>query len=229
MRGIFVFTNAVFWLGAVSLLGGCGQGDERLKERAGIEGEISAQKAIEVENLNRSARAKEMEDDLQRRHRFYQALKGIYEGQFTDETGGRWNIRFTFVPSLPPYKTDRVRAIEEIVADINNLYLNVQVVQWSSTQSSAAGCKSENIRPDIERGEISIATSSCPVLYTLSLAIEGEQAAPVDAGVRSTEVARRLLNGQQGSVAVIVGNGASVTHPEPFRFSVRRLEQKEDQ
>lgn len=221
-----IFTKVVLVSAAALVLVGCGQGDERLKERAGIESEISAKKSIEVENNNRAARAREMEEDLLRRHRFYQALKGTYEGKFADETGAQWNIRFTFVPSLPPYKTERVRAIEEIVADINNLYLNVQVVQWSGTRSAAAGCKAENIRPDIERGEVSIATSSCPVLYSLSLSIEGDPSGPVDRGGRSAEISRRLVTGEQGAVAAIVGRGASVTHPDPFTFTVRRSDQE---
>ncbi len=218
MKSQWLLTGGSFL--ALIALSGCGSGDDRLKEKAGIEGQISAEKALEVENNNRTKRAQEMEADLQKRHRFYQAVKGTYEGQFSEEGGKTWSIRFTFVPSLPPYQTDRVRAYEEIVADLNNLYLNVQVIQWSSDGYPAAGCKAEHIRPDIDRGEISIATSECPVYY--DLALSGAAGGQTQ---RSSELAKQISEGSLRTVGDIQGSGSSTTYPKPFKFAVSRVVQ----
>ena len=151
-------------VGSVIVLGGC-QGDERLSQVSTLQTEAQ----LQAENENLAKKSKVMEEDLEKRHRFYQALKGKYEGSFQSEIGPI-NFRITFSPSLPPYKTDRVRQLEEVSSDLNNLYLNVQVIQWNpSSQTSAVGCRVSQVRPDIMNGEIIIASESCSNLYRLRI------------------------------------------------------------
>jgi len=76
-----------FFLLAASLLAGCAQQDEdRYKEKAQVE--ENAKSKAELDVLN--ARAKEMEIDLERRHRFYQSISGIYQGTFTTSSGAKF-------------------------------------------------------------------------------------------------------------------------------------------
>jgi hypothetical protein len=156
-------------LGMMSFVG-CENGDQLMREKAGFEGEINAKKQIQEENENLEKKSKTMEDDLARRHRFFQALKGTFEGKMKSRSAGGFNLKMTFVPSLPPYNSKRVRQLEEVSSDLNGLYFTVQVVQWSSENPmGAVGCRIENVRPNLLTGEVSIASEGCPNVYLLKI------------------------------------------------------------
>lgn len=141
----------------------------KLVEQARQQGKAQAEEQLSIENGNLTAKAKKMEADLAKRQIFYQALAGTYEGQLSTEQGN-FNIRITLISSLPPYVVDRVRQLDEITQDINNLYLNAQIVQWSSeNQLSSVGCRVTQIRPDMINGTISIASPECANIYLLTI------------------------------------------------------------
>ena len=141
----------------------------KLIEQARQEGRAQAEEQMNIENGNLSSKAQKMEADLSNRHRFYQSISGTYEGKLTTEQG-EFNIRLTLIPSLAPYQSDRIRQLEEITQDLNNLYFNVQIVQWSAeNQLSSVGCRATGIRPDLTNGTISIASPDCANLYLLSI------------------------------------------------------------
>jgi hypothetical protein len=166
---------------------GCGQGNERLEEKARIEGRASSEAGIQAENQNLAQRSAAMESDLAERHRFYQAVEGTYEGELQTEQGV-FQIRLTMVPSLYPYHLGRVRQLEEVAADLNNLYFNAQVVQWNRANPlSAVGCRVTGVRPNLVDGEITIASESCPNLY--SLRISDQVRGTDDDGPSSSEIA----------------------------------------
>ncbi len=186
-------------LGGALLLSGC-QGDERLSEVSAVQTEAQ----IKAENENLFKKSRSMEEDLEKRHRFYQALKGKYEGSFQSEIG-EINFRITFSPSLPPYKTDRVRQLEEIASDLNNLYLNVQVIQWNpSSSTSAVGCRVSQIRPDIMNGEITIASESCSNLYRLRIG-EVSGGNQENSPAYSRRMSEWISYGQMEKVEAVIG------------------------
>ena len=212
-----------------ALVGGCeNQGNERLKEKAQIEGRETAEEETKAQNENLAQKSSEMEEDLKVRHRFYQAVKGNYEGTFKTEQG-TFKIKLNLVPSLPPYTSDRVRQLDEIVADINNLYLNAQIVQWNPSNSlSAVGCRIENIRPDIVNGTIDIASENCANFYGLWVAqaddavnIRKPKPTTLDPRV-SGEVATSIRDGRYNTVAEIQGEVHPTTNAIVYEFSAVR-------
>lgn len=202
-------------------LSGCMQGNERLVEKAQIEGKAGSEAAISAENDNLAAKARAMEADLTRLQRFYQAVKGTFEGTLDTENGS-YKVKIVLVPSLPPYTTDRVRQLDEIVSDLNNLHLKVQIVQWHpSNPLSAVGCRVENIKPDTVNGEITIASENCPNLYALTIAADGVSS-PTDSSTDAESLAQAVLTGSVGNVNSIQGEVHPTTNAAIYPMIVRR-------
>lgn len=201
-------------LSGALLLSGC-QGDERLSEVSAVQSEAQLQK----ENANLARKSGLMESDLKNRHRFYQALKGKFEGSFQSEIG-EVKFRITLSPSLPPYQTDRVRQLEEVTSDLNNLYLNIQVVQWNpSAPTSAVGCRVSQVRPDLMNGEITISSESCSNLYRLKIA---------ESNASTADDARRLSQwiseGKLDRVEAIIGEVQPSTNATIYTVVATRKE-----
>jgi hypothetical protein len=210
-------------------LAGCNSGDERLKETADFEGKIVAEAELRAEYEYLAKRSGEMERDLNLRQKFYQGVRGTYEGTLQTEKGV-FSIRFTLVPSLPPFPTGRVRALDEVVYDLNNLHFNVQVVQWNpSNKLSAVGCRFEKVRPDLVRGEIHLAAESCPNLYVFQI---GEPARRSQDGkskqvdlTESAHVASMLMEGKLDHVARFFGRMQPTTNADVFTLDASRVEE----
>lgn len=161
----------VGFVGVVGLalgLGACDQGDQRLKEKAAMEGEQAATKQIEAEKKFLEDRSRELEADLARRQLFYTAVSGTFEGVTEDGAGKTMKIRFKLGPSIPPYRAGRIRASEEIIHDLTNLYLKAHVVQWDDG-GVGLGCDYLSITPDLENGNIWLISSDCISSYSISL------------------------------------------------------------
>lgn len=205
----------IFILSLLSLLTvSCSKGDERLKEKARIEGDTLR----DVENSNLAQKAESMEKDLARRHLFYQAIKGNYEGTISTNAG-TFNIRITLTPSLPPIRVNRVRQLEEISSDLNNLMLNTQVVQWDPNSSiSAVGCRVSNVRPDIEKGELAISHESCPNLYLIKIADRG-------GSTSSNTIASWVLSGDMSEVDSLSGQIQPSTNANIFNFTAFKVQE----
>lgn len=208
MKSLFIFT-------LLSILAtSCSQGDERLKEKARIEGDTLR----DVENANLASKAQSMEKDLERRHLFYQAIQGSYEGTIDTDTGS-FNIRITLTPSLPPIRINRVRQLDEISADLNNLMLNTQVVQWDpNSPNSAVGCRVSNIRPNIEKGELAISAESCPNLYLIKVADRG-------GNTSALTITNWVLNGDMAEVDSLIGKIQPSTNANTFNFTAYKVQE----
>jgi hypothetical protein len=212
-----------------AIIVGCDQGNDRLIEKAQIEGREQARSQLDMQNQNLAKKAKKMEEDLSSRHLFYQAVRGTYEGTMKTERG-EFNVRLTLIPSLPPYYGDRVRQLEEIASDLNNLYFNAQVVQWNPANNlSAVGCRVENIRPDIIQGEIPIASSNCQNLYQLKI-IDEEIERNITVGNEKSndrelarEVSRSIREGRITEVSEIRGEAQPTTNASVYNLVVRRV------
>lgn len=192
----------------------CGNDDKRLKEKTKIEGDALK----EVENSNLAQKAEAMEKDLTRRHRFYQAIKGSYEGSISTGTG-TFNIRVTLSPSLPPVRIDRVRQLEEIASDLNNLMLNTHVVQWDpNSPSSGVGCRVSNVRPNIEKGELTISAESCPNLYNIKISDRGSSGS-------AAGVAGQVLRGDLTDVDSLSGQIHPSTNATIFTFTAIKTQE----
>lgn len=192
---------------------GCGNGNKRLKEKTRIEGDTLR----DVENKNLAEKAERMEKDLTRRHRFYQAIKGTYEGTISTSIGN-FNVRVTLTPSLPPVRIDRVRQLEEISSDLNNLMLNTQVVQWDpNSTNSAVGCRVSNVRPNIETGELTISHESCPNLYQMKIADRGSND-PIG-------LAAQILNAYTSDIDSLQGKILPSSNSSVYQFTAFKVQE----
>jgi hypothetical protein len=204
------------------LLAACGNGNERLKEKS----EIESESQLRVENEGLAKKAEAMEIDLAKRHKFYQAVKGIYEGSIETNIGS-FNIRITLTPSIAPIQTTRVRQLEEIASDLNNLTLNTQVVQWDpSNPYASVGCPGTSVKPDIENGEIVIPSSdACKNLYMIKITDREF----IGSGLQNTEHARELskqiLRGDLRRIDSLVGSIQPSSTANIFKFVARKTEE----
>ncbi len=219
-------------LGAAAFLSGCiaqktGNSEDKIREYTDIQSQVETKNAVDAENGNRKKWSSEMETDLQRRQRFYQSLAGIYEGTFKIN-GADFNVRITMVPSIPPYvPSDRVRLPEEVASDLNNLYLNVQVVQWNPQNNiGSVGCLFENVRPDINRGKLSLSSEGCSNLYLLSVAEDDDAAADDPARLAAAaRVASRIIEGKLDKVPYVKTRMQPTTNAAVYNFSTARIEE----
>jgi hypothetical protein len=216
-------------LGTSGVFLGCREkSDDKIKQYTNIQSEIEAANGIKAENENRIKWSSSMESDLQRRQRFYQALSGTYEGNLniSDEA---YSIRITLVSSLPLYvPSDRVRLPEEVAEDLKNLYFNVQVVQWNpNSKYGAVGCLVSNVRPDINRGRISVSSENCPNLYLFQIAELEPSGRMVSSGDDSfsSRMASGIVEGRIGNVDRILGRMQPTTNSAVHHFTLTRVEE----
>lgn len=144
------------------LLVSCGKRDDKALEEV-------AHRELVVENENLERRAAVLENDLSRKQDFYSAVEGTFEGSFM--AGEKeFKTRITLIPSLPPYTSNRIRTLEEVTADLNNLSFSVQTTHWNAKGTAvASGCIFSQMKPDYDNGLISIAAENCSNVYKVSL------------------------------------------------------------
>jgi hypothetical protein len=231
MGGIaMIKTLAVFLLiGSMISLSACQNEEEKFAERTTKAGRYDASGALQIEN----ERALKMEQDLIRRHRFYQALKGTYEGVIQTQEGN-YNVRLILVPSLHPYPQDpnRTRTVSEVEQDLTNLYFNAQVIQWNPANTlSAVGCRVKEIRPNMVTGEIFITSEDCPNFYALRLSGPGIQEEPPSRETPSGEtplekaqnIAQAIIQGNVISVSELYAQVQPTTNALKYEFLVTRM------
>jgi hypothetical protein len=168
--------------------------------------EEKTQRELVVENQNMEVRAAVLEADLARKQLFFSALEGTYEGTFT--AGEKvFKTRMTFIPSLPPYTSNRVRTLEEVTADLNNLFFSVQTTHWNAQGTAvAAGCIFGQVKPDYDNGQVSAASENCSNVYKVSF-YDSSSIPSTDTPVKTSEIfeksqviAKKILNKEVSSV-----------------------------
>lgn len=176
-----------------TLLISCGKKDSKdLEEKT--------QRELVVANENTDKRAALLEFDLARKQSFFTALEGTYEGAFL--AGDKeFKTRITFIPSLPPYVANRVRTLEEVTSDLNNLSFTIQTTHWNSKGTTvAAGCIFAQIKPDYDNGQVVSAAENCSNIYKVNLYDSNENSegdTPVKTSVivkRSQMLAKKIFN-----------------------------------
>jgi hypothetical protein len=208
----------IFFGFAILVLAGC-QDDSRLTEVKNQE--------LSAEQQFKRTLSNEMETDLSRRQRFYQSVSGVYEGVVQTQNGS-FNIRIRLVSSLPPYQQTRIRMQEEVAADLNNLYLNAQIIQWNTgTNVGAVGCRMSEIRADIDQGQITIASPDCPNFYQIKINEESLSGGRVDQSINdesaSRRVAQSILEGHAKKIKFLDGVIQPSSSSEQYKFQVERV------
>ncbi len=211
---------------------GCSKGgDNRLKEKAQIESETAAKSQTEAELKAQNTRSTEMEEDLAKRHRFFQTVKGAYEGSFQTDLGD-FQIRILLVPSLNPVEVDRTRLPEEVASDLNNLHFNAQIQMWSAgNPNSASGCRVDGIKPDLKNGIVNIVSANCPNTYFLAisnleaskgLSVQQHYIQTVDKGL-SAQLSKNIMVGAVQSLNEMAGYLRMTNVATTYHFRIQRV------
>lgn len=224
--------NAILFTMSLALLTACGATEDeaakKTKERAAAE----AAGTIDAEKKNQAEKAAQMEQDLAARHAYYRSMTGEFAGELTTSRAVR-NISFNIFPSIPPYTGGRVRQLSEIEADLNNLFLFVQVKQWPKGSNNTVSCRIGGIRPNLSSGQISLASTECANVYQVFLADEGTENLRLTAdrrdlanrdavASRATGIAGALRGGSR--IDRFVGVLRPSTLNEVYTFDMRRTQ-----
>lgn len=202
----------------LGILGCADQSVDKYKVRAEAEQEGSNK----AENDNLAKLAVKMEQDLTKRHLFYASIEGEYEGTM-QANNENYHIKFTFVRSIPPYTDDRVRQLSEIENDLNNLYFHMQVVQWHPDDlGTAVGCRVSGIRPNMDEGTLTVASTECPNLYSIFLS-EGGNSAFNEKLLKAESVAQKVKSLLIKDVPFLIGTVQPSSNASKYSFSVKKL------
>lgn len=210
--------NFMFGLAALALFAGCdakGPRDGTI-ERATAESEAQR----DVENKNLIGKAAKMEADLTARHRFYSALEGKFEGNVMVDREA-YKMRLVLLRSLPEFVGDRTRQLSEIESDLNNLFLNVQIVQWHpSDPDTAVGCRISQVRPNMNSGTITFTSTECPSAYTVYLSEDRASSKQAEVAV---EAAARIKSGEEKTIGRYTGTVQPSWNAKVFTFDIKRV------
>ncbi len=146
-----------------------------------------------VGKLNSIERAEEMQKDLETRRLFFSALEGTYEGIFSNGDTES-NLRIVLTQTLPDYGVDRIKTLQELEYEFQNMAFHVQITSWSSSRS-AFGCTVENVKPDIKNGVIRVVSNDCPNSYHLF----------VKDRLQAAEASSRILSGDSRDIQELDG------------------------
>lgn len=174
------------------LVASCGKPDAKNLEE-------KTQRELMVQNDNLDKRALQLETELSRKQFFFSALEGTFEGSFF--AGEKeFKTRVTLIPSLPPYTANRIRTLEEVTADLGNLYFSIQTTHWNSKGTAvAAGCIFSQIRPDYDNGQVVAASGNCSNVYKISMYDSKED----EGSIESTKTGDILSKSQSISSKVL--------------------------
>lgn len=212
MKKLFLILPLIF-------LFGCSKGgDERLAEQA----DIQAREQFQAQNENQRMWAEKMEEDLNRRKRFIQAIEGEFYGE-VEVQEIPFNINARFVSSIPIEFSSRVRTLEEINFELQNLNLNLFVkLENPRVTNSAVTCVVEGYRPDVKKGLINLITESCKNTFHLSIS-ESLKAVSEDQRLAdSRALAAQVTEGSLDRIDNIQGVFESSTSSQKYKFQLRR-------
>lgn len=165
---------AIVFIGGFSL--GCqgpsqSEQEDRRKEQAGVEAEEQSKADQEKQN----AQSLKLEAEFQRRYRFYSALSFEYLGQIKEKDKDNKDIdvmiSLTLKPTVPLYTGDRIRTVEEVQTDLQNLGFQSSIRFWNKDNfETAVGCDFADTKAFYENGVVRFhSPSECASVFQLSL------------------------------------------------------------
>ncbi|MBC74539.1 MAG: hypothetical protein CME64_00835 [Halobacteriovoraceae bacterium] len=209
----------LFFILPCLFLFGCSKGgDDRLAEQA----DIQAREQYQAQNENQKMWAEKMEDDLNKRKRFIQAIEGEYLGQ-VDVQDISFDISARFVSSIPIEFPSRVRTLDEINFELQNLNLNLFVkLENPRVSNSAVTCVVEGYRPDVSKGVVNLITESCKNSFHLSISDSLKNVSDGQRLADSRSLAAQVTSGSISRVDNIQGVFESSTSSQKYKFQLRR-------
>ena len=180
-------------------------GDNRIAEQENIR----AREQVNAENDNRSVLSAGPERELNRIKNFMQAVKGEYKTSI-EIMRIPLDLYIDILPSKEIIFYDRVRNVEEIQAELNELSLTIKVlIENPNIPNSGSTCIFEGHKPDTKNGIMKLIKDRCKNTFVLGL---DESTDPTDI----TTAAQTYVDGLSGYLSTGV---SSTKH----KFSLERL------
>jgi hypothetical protein len=174
----------------------------------------------DIENENLAKKSKMMEEDLKRRYRFFSGVENHYEGKFLIGKD-QYQLKMTLVPTLRIVNSDRVRTLEEIQDDLNNLAFTVQTATWYVKDNvGISGCVFEKSKPDLATGVLHLASETCPNRFIVTLTTLSTKSE--DRLNTSAILARDLLNGNTDFADYLHVEASSKYNPQGWNALIKR-------
>jgi len=193
-------------------------GDDRLAKQE----EIRTKEQIEAQNENQREWGESMEKDLNNRKRFIQSIEGRFNGSI-DVRESTFDIQAKFISSIPIEFPSRVRTLDEINFELQNLNLNLFVkLENPRVANSAVTCVVEGYRPDVKNGVINIITESCKNSFALSISNTLNNLSNEQTRSDSRALATQVISGAIDRVEYIQGTFEPSTTSKKYKFQLRR-------
>lgn len=158
-------TLTIFTLLVLTLVSCSKNGDDRIAEQENIR----AQEQVNAENDNRTVLSAGPEKELNRIKNFMKAVKGEYKTAI-EIMSIPLDIFVDIVPSKEIVFYDRVRNVEEIQAELNELSLTIKVlIENPNIPNSGSTCIFEGHKPDTKNGIMKLIKDGCKNTFVLGL------------------------------------------------------------
>ncbi|MFN8945803.1 MAG: hypothetical protein ACK5WZ_14395 [Pseudobdellovibrionaceae bacterium] len=168
------FKSVLLWTAMAFMLVNCQQPsqseqDAKRKELANLEAEEQAKEQTKAEQQAKNEQSLKLEKDLQRRYRFYAAVSNEYTGQIKIN-GTEYGISHKSLPTIPLYIDERIRTLEEVQADLNDLGLDSSIRFWNVKNPQAAtGCQFSDIKAFYANGAYKLQSENCGNIFNVFL------------------------------------------------------------
>ncbi len=215
-KKIFIF---VCLIGLV----GCGDSKEDYQQSLAEQEQISSQQQIEAARIEQERKAGEMEKYLNKRKVFIQAIEGEFSGDLSIESS-EFRISLEIIPSLPIEFHDRVRQLEEIAFEIENLSLNLKIkMENPKVPNSATSCNIVNYKPNLEKGIINVITNECKNVFKFILSDTQNQLNLQQVYGDAIQVSRSVISGDIEIVEFFDGIFEPSISSTKHQFKLARL------
>lgn len=209
---------------ALTLLISCGKDEKTLEEVSGVQGQEAAKKQIEEENRNLAVKAELMESELKQRVDFYLALVGDYEGEI-NLLGNKSKIELSIQPDTMPLPTTRIRTLEEITNDLNQVSVSILLKHYASgSKIVSVSCRINKIKPNINSGSLSLSSEDCPNFYQLYVSENLDN--NIDIEVDAQNYSWEIYNSTEKSFPYLRGMINPGATPGTYEFVLKRQKAK---
>jgi hypothetical protein len=214
MKQIILFTFIILCISACSK-----GGDDRLAEQE----KIRSKEQINALNKNQKEWANKMEKDLNQRKYFIKAIGGTFKGEVAVEDL-YFAIKTELSPSIPIMFSDRVRTLDEINYEFENLGINISVkIENPRVPNSAVSCTVEGYKPNIEKGLINIISESCKNIFKFMLSDDVVKKNPMKVKSRARTLAKSIRRNEITSIDILNGIFESSASTKEYQFSLKRI------
>ena len=206
---------------AITLLSivGCSKGgDERIAEQENIR----SREQINAQNENNREWADKMEKDLNKRKYFIKSIEGTFTGELTVE-GIDFVIKAMISPSIPISFSDRIRTLQEINYELENMAINLHIkLENPRVSNSAVSCTIEGYKPDVDKGMINIISESCKNIFKLLLSDDLNQLDREILYRDASELAKDVKQNNISQIDILSGFFESSVSTKEFQFKLQR-------